>query len=97
MNHCGKLLAYEVIIVKNQTAKIYRITRANISRVTNRGVMMHCKEVTVTLLTLVGFVVENITYISKTKSSIEASHSIRQTLIAIASNNPVKYPSLSIF
>ena len=42
----------------NQTANKYGTTRANMSRVMNKGVMMHHKEVITNLLTVVGLLVE---------------------------------------
>ena len=49
------------------------MTRANMSRVRNKGVMMHCKEVTANLLTVVGLLVEPSTAIVKPKGYLEAS------------------------
>ena len=57
---------------KNQTAKKYLITRANMSRVKNEGVMMSYKEVTAKFLSLVCLLVEPSTPIAKPKGSIEA-------------------------
>ena len=47
----------------NQTANKYGMTRVNMSKVTNEGVMMCCKAVAANLLTVAGLLVEPTTYI----------------------------------
>ena len=96
-HHCSNLIAYAVIIVTNQTAIKYGTTRANMSRVTNKGVMMRCKAVTANLLTVVGLPVEPSTAIAKPKGYLDASLSIRQPPRTVTSSNPVISPSLSSF
>ena len=92
------MLAWSVIIVMYKSnGKKYETTRANMSRVTNEGVMIRFKEFTTNLLTVVGLLIENSTDIKKLKSSLEACISISQTPITVASSKPVIYPSLSIF
>ena len=54
------------------------MTRANMSRETNEGVMMRCKIISAKLLTIVGLLVEPRTSLAKPKASLEASLSIRQ-------------------
>ena len=79
----------------NQTENKYRITRANMSRVKNEEVMVHCKTVTDNLLTVLGLLVEHSTAITKTKVYLEVPLSIRQPSIKVTSSIPVIYPSLS--
>ena len=55
----------------NQTANKYGTTRANMSRVMNKGVMMHCKEVITNSLTVLGPICKPSTDNVKPKGSIE--------------------------
>ena len=73
------------------------MTRANISRVMNEGVMMRCKAVTANLLTVVGLIVYSSAAISKPKVYLEAYLSIMQPPITVTSSSPVISTSLSSF
>ena len=96
-HHCINLLAQSVIIFTNQTANKYGTTRSNMSRVTNEGVVMCCKAITVNLLKVVGLIVEPSTDIAKPKGYLEAYISIRQPPRTVNSRNLVKYTSLLSF
>ena len=60
----------------NQTAKKYRITRANISTVMNEEVKMHWKSVTSKFFTVAGIIVEISTSNKKPKCYLEVSLSV---------------------
>ena len=63
-------------MVMNKTAKKYGMKSDKMSRVMNKGVIMHCKEFKMNLLTVVGLIFEPSTDIVKPKGSIEAYLSI---------------------
>ena len=77
------MLAYSVIIVKNQTVNKIGTERANMSRVTNEGVMICFKAIMANFLTVVGLLVGPITSILKLKGYLEASLSIWQHPIPV--------------
>ena len=52
-------------------ANKYRTKRANMSTVMNKGVRIHCKAVTTQVFTVLGLLVELVTYIAKSKSFIK--------------------------
>ena len=60
----------------NQTANKYGTTRANMSRVINKGVMMNCKVVIRNSLTVLGPICKPSTDNVKPKGSVEAYLSI---------------------
>ena len=60
----------------------------------NEGVDIHCKAVTTQVFTVL--LVELGTAISKSKVSLEAYPSIKQTYVTVTSNSPVIYSSLLI-
>ena len=57
--------------------------------------MMRCKAFTANLLTVVRLLIEPSTYIEKLKASLEASISVSQNPITVASSSPVVSTSLS--
>ena len=60
------------------------------SRETNGWVMMHCKTVTINMLTIVHpFIVETTTSVAKPKASLWASLSVRQIPWTVTSSKPV--------
>ena len=71
--HCSNLLAYSVIIVIDGkiNQKKYGMKRANMSMVMNEGVNICCKSVTTQVYTVIGLLVELVTYIAKAKGYIE--------------------------
>ena len=60
----------------------------------NEGVEIHCTAVTTQVFTLIGLLVELGKAIAKSKGSLEAYPSIRQTSITVTSNSPIIYSSL---
>ena len=66
--------------------------RAKMSMVMNEGVNIHCKEVTTQVFP--NLLVELVADITKSKGSIYASPSLRQTLVTVTSNCPVIYSSI---
>ena len=96
-HHFIKLISWSVIIVTNKKVNKYGTTRANISRVTNKGVMMCFKAVTSNFLTLVGRFVEPSTAIENPKRFLEANISIRKSPIKLTSSNMAISPSLYSF
>ena len=66
-HHSSKLLVCAVTIFKNQTENKYGMIRANLSRDTNEGVVMHCKTITSKLLIIEGLLVEPSTSIAQPK------------------------------
>ena len=71
--------------------KTYEATRENVSRETNEGVMIRCKEITDNLLTVVGLIVEPRKAIEKPKSSIGEYISISQPQQTVTSSKPFIY------
>ena len=82
--------------MKESNRKIYGTTRANMSTVMNKGVKIHCKEVTANFFIVVGLVVEPSKDIAKTKSYIETSSPISQPSITVTSCSSVIPPFLFI-
>ena len=82
------------LLRKNQTEKIYRTARANISTVMNEGANMCFKAVTSNLFKVVGLFFKPSTYIVKPKGYLETYISIMQPPIAVTSRSPVIPPSL---
>ena len=89
------MLAWSVIIVMYKSnGKKYETTRANMSRVTNEGVMICFKAIMANFLTVVGIIVEHSTLIKKPKGCIEESCYIRQPTSKVTSSDPIISPYL---